>query len=143
MKARRGPFHPLRIEATPCDAAVVQEHLAAFVRKFVRADRRDRAEHVVFRLAPKDADELKALQHMLDERYTAPPRVFRLPTDLPEVGVYYAGGDQGWVIRRNDAEVASSYLGQDAIWSGIAGTFAVFLQHHGLRWVCYREPNTA
>src|SRR5206468_1500230 len=96
MSVRDGPFHPLRVAATPCEAATVREHLSAFIRRFIRPDRRDRAEHVVFRLAPNDADRLKDLQHMLDERYTAPPRDPRLPAGLPDVGVYYAGGDQGW-----------------------------------------------
>jgi hypothetical protein len=143
MKTRRGPFHPLHIDATPCGDAVVRDHLAEFVRRFVRADRRDRAEHVVFRLAPKDADELKALQHMLDERYTTPPSEIILPTDLPELGVYYAGGNEGWIVRRDDVEAASSYLGRDAVWSAIAGVYAMFLQHHGMRWVCYRKPDRA
>lgn len=143
MSVRDGPFHPLRVEATPCEAATVREHLSAFIRRFTRPDRRDRAEHIVFRLAPNDADRLKVLQHMLDERYTAPPRDLRLPADLPDVGVYYAGGDQGWLMHRTDAEIVSSYLGRDAVWSGITGTYAVFLQHHGLRWVCYRKPERA
>jgi hypothetical protein len=138
MSARGGPFHPLRIDAAPCDADVLQQHLAAFLRSFIRRDRRERAEHIVFRLAPDDSDRLGELHRMLDERYSSPPRELRLPHGLPEAGVYYAGGTEGWMVQRADAEMATGFLGRDAIWSAVPGVYAWFLFHENLRWECYR-----
>src|SRR5688572_16882899 len=44
MSHRKGPFHPLRIEAIPCDSETVREHLDSFVRAFIRSEDRSRAE---------------------------------------------------------------------------------------------------
>lgn len=73
MSARDGPFHPLRIEAIPCDIARAREHLDSFVRAFIRSNGRSRAEHILFRLAPHP-DRLGALCKLLDDRYTSPPQ---------------------------------------------------------------------
>jgi hypothetical protein len=139
MSVRDGPFHPLKIDAVPCDPEVIRQHLGAFVQSFIRKARQPRAEHIVFRLAAKQAHRLGQLQSMLDERYTSPTKQLRLPSGLPDLGVYFAGGRDGWIIHRSDAELASGYLGCDAIWSGVPGTYGMFLHHEGTQWLCYRE----
>jgi hypothetical protein len=80
------------------------------------------------------------IHKLLDERFTSPPQRLSLPGSLPIVGVYFAGGEKAWLLSLPDAEVASGYLGQDAIWSGICGSYAAFLYHENLRWLCYRKP---
>ena len=140
MSLRDGPFHPLRIEAVRCDPDVARRHLQAFVRAFVRTDSRSRAEHILFRLAPRQAHRLKDLGKLLDERHTSPPRDLQLPGSLPTTGMYYAGGRDAWRLSFADAELASTYLGRDAVWSAVEGSYAAFLHHEGLRWICYRHP---
>ena len=140
MRLRDGPFHPLRIEAVPSDPDTARQHLEAFVRAFVRSDSRARAEHILFRLAPRQSHRLKDLGKLLDERHTSPPQELRLPAFLPTIGVYYAGGSDAWRLSLADAELASTYLGHDAIWSAVEGSYAAFLHHEGLRWICYRPP---
>lgn len=142
MSRRDGPFHPLRIEAVPCEPASAREHLEAFVRAFIRAGVRDRAEHILFRLAPKHPDRLGDLHRLLDERYTSPPQELRLPASLPDTGIYFAGGREAWLLSLADAEVVSVYLCRDAVWSGVSGSYAAFLHHEGQRWLCYRKPTT-
>ena len=89
MSVRDGPFHPLRIDPKPCDAETLRQHLESFIQSFVRPDRRERAAHIVFRLAPKRAHRLGELHQMLDERHTWAPKEIGLPEGLPEAGVYY------------------------------------------------------
>jgi hypothetical protein len=62
-----------------------------------------------------------------------------MPGSLPTTGVYYAGGRDAWQLSLADAELASTYLGHDAVWSAIEGSYAAFLHHEGLRWICYRR----
>lgn len=142
MSHREGPFHPLQIEAVPCDMETAREHLRAFVRAFVRSDRLTRAEHLSFRLAPKQPDRLGALHQLLDDRYISPPHELSLPSNLPATGVYFAGRDEAWVLSLSDAQIASSYLCRDAVWSGLTGVYAAFLHHEGSQLLCYR-PSTA
>jgi len=145
MSLRDGSFHPLRIEAVPCDMKTAREHLDAFVVAFTRSDDRARAQHILFRLAPKHPDRLGALYKLLDDRYTSPPQDLSLPAKLPTTGVYFAGGHEAWLLSLEDAMVVSDYLCRDAVWSGVAGRYAVFLHHERMRWICYRSriPKTA
>jgi len=142
MKQKQGPFHPLRIEAVPCNMDIAQEHLAAFTQSFVRYDRRERAKHILFHLSLKRPHRhLCEISNMLDERYTTPPQPLPIQANLPTHGVYFAGGNEAWQMSLSDAETAQ-YLGQDAIWSAIAGSYAVFLHHENMQWICYRGQST-
>jgi hypothetical protein len=138
MSLRDGPFHPLRIEGVRCDMETARQHLDAFVLAFVRSDRRARAQHILFRLATKHPDRLGALCKLLDDRHTSPPQDLTLPTKLPAIGIYFAGGNEAWLLSPVDAGLVSCYLGRDAVWSGVAGSYAAFLHHEGLRWLRYR-----
>jgi hypothetical protein len=137
MSKRDGPFHPLRIEADPCDPAEAQAHMAAFVRDFIRPDARGRAEHILFRLGPKEPDRLSDLPELVDDRYTSPPRDLRLPAALPQAGVFFTGR-AAWRLALADAEAVSGYLCRDGVWSGVAGSYAAVLHHEWSRWLCYR-----
>jgi hypothetical protein len=139
MSLRDGPFHPLRIEAVPCDMQTAREHLASFVRAFIRSDSRARAEHILFRLAPKYPDRLGGLHKLLDDRYTSPPQYMSLPTQLPGSGIYFAGGNEAWLLSLDDAKLVSNYLCRDAVWSSVAGSYAAFMYHERLHWLCYRR----
>ena len=139
MSLRDGPFHPLRIDAIPCDMKTAREHLELFVRAFIRSDGRSRAEHILFRLSRKHPDRLGTLHKLLDDRYTSPPQDLSLPTKLPTDGVYYAGGDEAWLLSLENAKTVSDYLCRDAVWSGVAGCYAAFLHHESMQWLCYRR----
>lgn len=139
MSLRDGPFHPLRIEAVPCDMGTAREHLSSFVRSFVRADGQARSEHILFRLARKHPDRLGALYKLLNDRYTSPPQDLSFPPNLPTSGVYLAGGDEAWLLQLEDAKVVSDYFCRDAVWSGVAGIYAEFLHHETMQWLCYRR----
>ena len=136
---RDQPFHPLQIASVPCDMETVRIHVDAFILAFVRSDRRERARHIMFRLATKQPHRLGALCKLLDDRYTSPPRDLILPMELPAAGIYFAGGNEAWLLSLVDAELVSCYLGHDAVWSGVAGSYAAFLHHEGARWLCYRK----
>ena len=138
MSKRDGPFHPLRIAAVPCDPAVAQAHMAAFVRAFVRSDSRARAEHILFRLGPKEPDRLSNLPKLLDDRYASPPKALHLPPSLPQTGVFFTGRE-AWLMSLADAETVSGYLCRDGVWSGVAGSYAAVLHHEWSRWLCYRR----
>ena len=139
VSRRDGPFHPLRIHAVKCDMETARQHLVAFIRAFISYDARARAEHIVFRLAPKNPNRIADLHKLLDERFTSPPKDLAIPTKLPTTGVYFEGGDEAWLLSLEDAMCVSNYLTRDAIWSGVAGNYAVFLHHEGLKWYCYRS----
>ena len=138
MSLSDGPFHPLRIEAVSCDLETAKNHLDSFVRAFVRSDSRARAEHILYRLAPKKPDRLGDLCKLLDDRYTSPPRDLSLPAKLPTNGVYFAGGDEVWLLSLEDAKLVSDYLCRDAVWSGVPGSYAAFLHHDKMQWLCSR-----
>jgi hypothetical protein len=139
MSVRDGPFHPLRIDAVPCETGAMREHLEGFIKSFIRSDGKARAQHILLRLGIKHPDRLKDIYKLLDDRHTSPPQEWHLPASLPSSGIYFAGGEDGWLLSLTDAEVVSGYLCQDAIWSGVCGSYAAFLHHEGSRWVCYRK----
>jgi hypothetical protein len=138
MSVRDGPFHPLRIEAVACDPLIARQHIEAFIGSFIRAGSRERAQHIVFKLAPKDPHRLKDLWKLLDERFTSPPQKFNSLPATPPIGIYITGKVEVWLLSLADAETVSGYLGQDAIWSGTCGSYAAFLDHEWHRWICYR-----
>jgi hypothetical protein len=141
MGVRDGPFHPLRIEAVAGDPEATKRHIDAFVRVFIRPEARERASHVIFKLAPRHPDRLGDLHRLLDDRYTGPPQDLRLPPSLPDSGLYF-DGKNSWVLTLADAELVSGYLCRDALWFGISGRYAAFLHHEWRRWLCYRPSRT-